>query len=151
MTHQRRIITVTEAVHVERPPADVFDYTQDYSTRAQWDRGVTEAQVLSESPRRVRIAVRGLGRFTVEYQLFRRPDRTSAAFRDVASSWMSGGGGSWRYEPENDGTRWTQTNTLELKHPRLMRPLAPLIERNLRSSMRTAMAEARRLLESRRS
>lgn len=43
-------------------------------------------------------------------------------------------GGSWL-------TRW------ELKRPRLLRSLAPLIERNLRSSMRRAMAEAKAIME----
>lgn len=46
-----------------------------------------------------------------------------------------------------DGTDWTQTNTLELKRPWLLRSLAPLVERNLRSSMRRAMAEAKAIME----
>ena len=56
---------------------------------------------------------------TVVYRLDRRPERTSAAFVDVESSWISGGGGSWEYEAVDGGTRWQQTNSLELKRPRL--------------------------------
>lgn len=147
MTDQRATITVTATLRVERAPEAVFDHTQDYGRRAEWDRAVTDAQVLSESPRRIRLTVRGLGRFTVSYRLFRRPERTSAEFEDVSSPWITGGGGSWRYEASGDGTDWTQTNTLELKRPRLLRSLAPLIERNLRSSMRRAMAEAKAIME----
>ena len=62
----------------------------------------------------------------------RRPERTSAAFVDVESAWLSGGGGSWQYEPAGRGTDWTQTNTLELRPGWLFRLLAPLVERNLR-------------------
>jgi hypothetical protein len=149
MSPSRSTVTVTETVHVKRDPTEVFDYTQDYTSRMTWDRSVTAAEVQSESPRRVRLTVRGTGRFTVEYRLFRRPERTSAAFVDVRSSWLAAGGGSWRYEPRDGGTDWTQTNTLELKHPRLLRLIAPFVERNLRSSMRRAMAAAKQTLESR--
>lgn len=146
MSHHRRRITVSERVHVARSPHDVFDYSQDYGRRAEWDPSVTDAQVVCESPRRIRIAVRGLGRFTVSYQLFRRGQRTSAALVDVASPWISGGGGSWRYEPRDGGTDWTQTNTLELKRPWLVL-IAPLMQASLRSTMRRSMAEAKRQLE----
>src|SRR5262245_65364098 len=107
----RRTITVTESIHVARSPNDVFDYTQDYGARARWDPAVVNARVLSENPRRVGIVSPGLGSYTLEYKLYRRGDRTSAAFEDVEAWLFSGGGGSWRYEPDGDGTRWTQANT----------------------------------------
>jgi hypothetical protein len=109
---------------------------------------VRRAHVLDESPRRVRVAVRGLGSFTIEYRLFRRGERTSAAFVDVDSWVISGGGGSWAYEGQGDGTDWTQTNTIELRHPRLLGWMKALLERSLRTSMRTAMSNARSMLES---
>ena len=139
-------IMVREHLYVARPRDEVFDYTQDYARRSEWDASVTTAEVLSESPRRIRITVRGLGSFTVAYELFRRPERTSAAFVDVDSRWISGGGGSWRYEPHDRGTDWTQTNTLELKAG-WQRLLGRLVEWSLRSTMRRSMAEARRQLE----
>lgn len=145
--NRRATITVSETVHVEQPPEAVFDYTQDYATRAVWDPGISEAQVLSEEPRRVRVRVPNVGRFTVEYRLFRRGERTSAAFVDVDSPWISGGGGSWSYEAADGGTSWTQTNTMELRHPRLFGWLAPIFRRNLAASMRQAMANAKRILE----
>jgi hypothetical protein len=84
---------------------------------------------------------------TVVYRLDRRPERTSAAFVDVDSAWITGGGGSWEYEAIQGGTRWQQTNSLELKHTRLAGLVAPVLERSLRRSMRRAMAEAKRRLE----
>ena len=84
---------------------------------------------------------------TVLYKLDRRPERTSAAFVDVESAWISGGGGSWEYEAVDGGTRWQQTNSLELKRPRLAVLLGPLLERGLRRSTQRAMADAKRRLE----
>jgi hypothetical protein len=147
MDGERRVITVTETIWVARSPEAVFDYTQDYTRRTDWDRGIAEATVLSDAPRTIRVRIPGLGRLTVVYRLDRRPERTSAAFVDVDSRWISGGGGSWQYEPAESGTRWQQTNALETRPTWYVRLMAPLIERNLRSSTRRSMAEAKRRLE----
>ena len=147
MSQGRHLVTVSETFRVARPPEAVFDYTQDYGRRSQWDQAVLDATVLSEDPRRVRVRVRGIGSFTVEYRLFRRPERTSAAFVDPDSRWLIGGGGSWSYEPDGEGTAWTQTNTMESRSNWILGLLAPLFERQLRSSMRQAMARARDILE----
>jgi hypothetical protein len=144
---RRTTVTVSESIHVARPRADVFDFTQDYDHRSSWDLAVGEVEVVSQDPRAIRISVRGLGRFTVAYRLFRRPERTSAAFVDMSSRWVTGGGGSWEYVPQGDGTAWTQTNTLELRPGLLSQLLAPLVGRNLRVSMRRAMAKAKEILE----
>jgi hypothetical protein len=143
----RRVISVTESIFVACPPEAVWDYTQDFTRRTEWDAGIAETTILQEDPRTVRVKVAGLGWMTVVYRLDRRPERTSAAFVDVESAWISGGGGSWEYEAVEGGTRWQQTNSLEVKRPSLMRFLAPLIERNLRRSTQRAMAEAKRRLE----
>ena len=144
----RRIVTVSETIHVHRSPEAVFDYTQDYATRTDWDDQVAHAEVLTEEPRRVRITARGLGTFTLEYRLYRRGDRTSAAFIDLSNAFFAGGGGSWRYEARDGGTDWTETNTLELRRPRLLGWLAPIVEWNLRAGTRRAMARARSIMES---
>ena len=140
-------LTVTESILVTRSPDAVFDYTQDFARRPEWDAGILATEVLGTSPRTVRVTVRGLGRMTVVYRLDRRPERTSAAFIDVRSRWIVGGGGSWDYEASDGGTRWTQTNSLELKRPRLAGLVARLLERGLRDSTRRSMAEAKRRLE----
>ena len=138
---------MTESIWVACPPEAVWDYTQDFTRRTEWDAGIAEATILQQDPRTVRVKVAGLGRMTVVYQLDRRPERTSAAFVDVESAWVSGGGGSWEYEAADGGTRWQQTNSLELKWPRLAFLLGPLLERGLRRSTQRAMAEAKRRLE----
>jgi Polyketide cyclase / dehydrase and lipid transport len=147
MSEPRHVVTVTEAIWVNRPPEAVWDYTQNYTHRPEWDAGVAEATILADEPRAVRVKIPNLGVMTVVYRLDRRPERTSAAFTDVESSWVSGGGGSWEYAAADGGTRWQQTNSLELKHPRLAFLLGPLLERGLRRSTRRAMGEAKRRLE----
>ena len=147
MSDPRRVVSVTESTWVARPPEAVWDYTQDFTRRTEWDAGIAEATILEQEPRTVRVKVAGLGRMTVVYKLDRRPERTSAAFVDVESAWISGGGGSWEYEAVDGGTRWRQTNTLELRRPRLAFLFAPLLERGLRGSTKRAMAEAKRRLE----
>jgi len=67
----------------------------------------------------------------------------------MGNAFFSGGGGSWRYEARGGGTDWTQTNTLELRRPRLFGWLAPVIEWNLRNGTRRAMAKAKSIMESR--
>ncbi len=144
----RRTVTVAETIWIGRPPDVVFDYTQNYSHRREWDAGVTSVKVLAEDPRSIRVGIRGIGELTVQYRLDRRPERTSAAFVEVASRWVTGGGGSWEYDPVDGGTRWQQTNTLAVRPGFIGRLIAPFIQRGLQRSMRAAMAEAKRRLES---
>jgi hypothetical protein len=140
--------SATETMWVNRSPEDVFDYTQDYTTRTDWDPTVISAKVLSEDPRRVQVVMEGLGPLVIEYKLFRRGERTSAALIDVGSRLIAGGGGSWSYEARDGGTHWTQTSTLEFRNTLVGRLLSPLIRRNMATLMRKAMAEAKRIMES---
>ena len=147
MGDERRVITVTESIHVARAPESVFDYTQDYGRRTEWDKAIAVATPLGTEPRSARVTIPHLGSMTVVYKLDRRPVRTSAAFVDVDSRWITGGGGSWEYEAVEGGTRWQQTNTLELKPGWLSRIFASRIERSLRMATQRSMAEAKRRLE----
>jgi hypothetical protein len=144
----RRIVTVSHTVHVERSPEEVFDYTQDYGTRTDWDPTVVSAEVLSRDPRRVKVVMEGLGPLVIEYKLDRRGERTSAAFRDMKSRIFSGGGGSWSYEPRDGGTDWTETSTLEFRNGLIGRLGAPMIRRNMATLTRKAMAKAKGIMES---
>jgi hypothetical protein len=144
----RQTVTVSHTVHVARSPEEVFDYTQDYSTRMDWDPTVKSAKVLSEDPRRVQVVMEGIGPLVIEYKLFRRGDRTSAAFNDVGSRLISGGGGSWSYEARDGGTDWTETSTLELRNGLVGRLFAPLLRRNMTTLTRKAMEKAKQIMES---
>ena len=144
----RQVVTVSHTVHVDRPPDEVFDYTQDYSTRSIWDPSIKDSEILSTEPRQVRATIKGVGSTVVEYKLFRRGERTSAAFTQMESRYVTGGGGSWNYAEVEGGTDWTQNNTLELKPGLLGRLLAPLVRRSLAAGMRDSMAKAKQIMES---
>ena len=141
-------MTESHTVHVKRTPEAVFDYTQDYATRTDWDSSVTSAKVVSENPRRVEMAMRGIGPFVLEYKLFRRGGRTSAAFNGMRSRLFSGGGGSWSYEPADGGTDWAQTSTLEFKNRVVGFLMAPMVRWNMRRATIKSMNRAKEIMES---
>ncbi|HUG46789.1 MAG TPA: hypothetical protein VMP67_00070 [Candidatus Limnocylindria bacterium] len=43
--------TATETIWVNRSPVEVFDYTQDYTTRTDWDPTVMSARVVGDMTR----------------------------------------------------------------------------------------------------
>ena len=142
------LVTVTERVHVRRPPEFVWDFTQDYSRRAQWDTSVIEAQVLATEPApSVRVRCAGGLRAVFRYKLFERPRRTSLALEDVHSPWIEGGGGSWSYEAADGGTLWTQSNSLVVRGGFWRRLFVPLVRRELAASTRRAMRRAKEMME----
>ena len=143
-------VTVKESIWIAAPIEAVWDFTQNYAHRREWDDSILEAEVVQEEPARlVRIRAAGGVRFTAKYTLFRRPHKTSLAMVGVRSSWVSGGGGSWLYEEKDGGTLWTQTNTLSIKHPIVYWLLRPVLTWQLRKSTRRSMQKAKALLERR--
>ena len=60
---------------------------------------------------------------------------------------VTGGGGSWAYEADGDGTRWTQTNTLALCGGALGAILRPVVRWQLARATRKAMAAAKAAIE----
>jgi hypothetical protein len=147
MASDRVTVTATHTVHVARAPEHVFDFTQDYARRAEWDQTVKSAQVVSEEPRVVQMVLQGMGEVTLRYQLYRRGERTSAAFEVPASRVFLGGGGSWSYVARDRGTDWTDTSTLELRASLLGRLTALLIRATLGANVRKAMNKAKELME----
>ena len=130
-------------------PEVVWDFTQDFARRASWDSNVRGAEVLTETPyRRVRIGGGGF-RCVLEYKLYDRPRRTSLAMVEIEGTRLiTGGGGSWAYEPTaTGGTRWTQTNTIELADGPFAWLLAWFADGQLRRATRTSMAKAKRAIE----
>jgi hypothetical protein len=142
-------ITVKEEILVAAPPERVFDYTQDYAHRAKWDDAVLEAKVVADAPERM-VWVRGPGGFesTLHYRLFDRPKMTSLEMTDIRRGFgISGGGGSWRYEAADGGTRFTQQNTLVLKSRIQYWLFGWLLRWQLARTTRKAMARVKALIE----
>jgi hypothetical protein len=51
LSEPRHVVTVSEATWIDRPPEGVWDSTQDYTRRTEWDAGVGEATILGAEPR----------------------------------------------------------------------------------------------------
>ncbi len=142
------LITINESVFISREPGVVWDFTQDFSKRSRWDKSIAHAKVVCESPARiVDIRVRRILDATLQYKLEERPVRTSQSLTGTRSPLFRGGGGSWHYEPHENGTVWTQTNSLVLKSGFMIRLFRPALEAMLRRSTRQSMKNAKKLIE----
>jgi hypothetical protein len=142
-------INAQVSVTIQAAPEKVWDYTQDWRRRREWDVSVLEVLKIEDEPRKhVRARFAGGMTCDVEYKLNDRPRKTALAMLNSTSPWFTGGGGSWRYDAVGSGTLWVQTNTLVLADRLPMRMLRPLLEAGLRLSTRRAMVKAKRLIES---
>ena len=133
-------ITFRHKVFISLPPEVVWDYTQNYDLRNQWDNSISEASVLEMDPHRVvRIKTKTNVIMVFEYKLDDRPNKTSLSIRETNSKWIIGGGGAWNYERENGGTSWSQTNTLIFRPSFVIRFLLPIIQLAFRLQVKSAM------------
>ena len=143
--HVVKKIVIREHAEIAAPPAVVWDFTQDYSRRAQWDPAVVTATETTMAGRRCAVVTgKGRVRMVFQYKQTDRPNKTSVQLIE-GPRWL-GGGGSWRYERTATGTLFTQTNTLVLR-TRWARLLAPLIGWMFRRSTRKAIRNAKRMIE----
>ncbi len=126
----------------------MWDFTQDYARRPQWDANVLAADVLpGEGPPRVRLRLRGGVECVFQYKVFDRPRRTSLAMTDVRSPLLAGGGGAWTYEARDGGTWWTQTNTIVFRNGALALCFGTVARWQLARGTRRAMRTAKQVLE----
>lgn len=141
-------VTASRSIEIDASPNAVWDYTQDWERRHEWDRSVRKATYLSEAPPAV-VQVEGRGglRFKASYKMMQRPHLTSLVMSGLNSFWVKGGGGSWKYE-ENDGRAlWTQHNTLVLRDDPLGWLVRPLFAFILARATRQMMARAKARIE----
>ena len=141
-----RNVTVSESVHIRATPQAVWDYTQDWSRRSEWDPAILAAEELPGKERVIRARTSG-GDFMVRYKLVDPPKRTSLAMTASSSRIVTGGGGSWEYASEEGGTRFTQRNTLSIKNRFWAWLFAWPLGWQLRRLTRKALANAKRRLE----
>jgi len=140
-------VTVRVSLFIAAPPERVWDFTQDWSRRADWDPAIVAAERIEAEPPAYRVRGAGGVRFVARYKLYDRPRRTSLEMAESTSRLIGGGGGSWAYEPEGAGTNWTQNNTLTVKNAVLYTLLRPLLSWQLRRVTRAAMTKAKELIE----
>jgi hypothetical protein len=143
-------VTVSRSIQIDAPPDAVWDYTQNWRRRHEWDHSVVNARYLSEKPP-VTVQVEGKGglKFKVSYKTMRRPHLTSLVMSDVDSFWVRGGGGSWKYEDNDGKALWTQHNTVVLRDDLLGRIVRPLFALILAVTTRRQMTRAKGKIENR--
>lgn len=140
-------VTVKESVFIAAPPERVWDYTQDWTRRTEWDPAIVAAEVLPGEERVVRVKALGGGGFLIRYKLNDRPVRTSLAMTDSTSRLITGGGGSWAYEAKEGGTVFSQQNTLAIGSRLFAWIFGWSVRRQLRRLTRKALANAKRIIE----
>ena len=141
-------ITIHHSIYINKPREIVWDFTQDYSLRTEWDKTVIEAKVLQTSPRQiVELKTSGNTMMTFVYKVNDRPNKTTLAIQDIQSKWIDGGGGSWKYEEQQGGTMWSQTNTLTLKPTIFLMVFRPVIIFIFKNQTRLSMQRAKKILE----
>ncbi len=141
------VITIRHSIFIEKPREAVWDFTQDYDRRTQWDRTVKEAEVIGLAPRTVRLKFAGNSSMTCIYKWDDRPKKTSLAARDINSPLIASAGGSWVYEEKDGGTIWTQTNSIVLKSSYALSLLKWLLEIMFKRRTMQAMQRAKKLME----
>ncbi len=101
-----------------RPPERMFAYLSDFSTTAEWDPGVIEAERLGEEPvgegSEFRLLAVFLGRKTpLVYRIVEYDPPSAVTFRGESSTVVSLD--RITFEPSNGGTRITYDADLALK------------------------------------
>ena len=141
-------ITITDSIFIARTPEEVYDFTQDFGKRHEWDRLVKQATVVETEPTRlVKMIAKDGSEMTIRYKLERRPEKTSLAILETNSQMMSGGGGSWQYEAQDGGTLWTQVNTIILKDALWAKLMQPVATQYFKDKTKQAMQKVKELME----
>ncbi len=141
-------INFKHQVFISKPPEEVWDYTQNYDYRTEWDDGVKQAEVLETQPTRlIKLKIAGGNIIVFKYKQEKRPLQSSLSITETNSKILLGGGGSWRYEPIGDGTLWTQSNTVVIRGDWFGKLLQPLFRFTLKNGTIRSMNKAKWILE----
>ena len=140
--------TIKKSIFINRSPETVWDFTQNYNLRTRWDKLIKEAKIVQQHPHKI-VQLKNLGQqeFTFKYKQEKRPEKTSLALIEIKSFWIKGGGGSWVYEKRNEGTLWTQTNTLILRSGLIGRLAKPIFFWLFSLNIKQAMKRAKKIIE----
>jgi hypothetical protein len=141
-------ITIRESIYIDAPVQRVWDYTQDWGKRSEWDPSVAAIDGIEEEPvRMVRFRAKGGARFAFQYKLYDPPHKTSGTFVDLRSAIFAGGGGAWEYAASGEGTQFSAVAALRLKRW-VSWLLGALVRWSLRRQTRKALRRAKGILES---
>lgn len=143
-------IKFSEKIYINEVPEVVFDFTQDYNKRLQWDTFLRKADLIegaTKADKGVRAyceAKNGLGMVT-EYVSFNRPKVTAIKMTKgpyVFKSFL----GSWTFKhTELDGTEVVFLYSLSLRFP--FNLFSRFIKNNLRKNVRQRLVDLKKNIE----
>lgn len=119
-----------QSIEIDAEPGDLFDLTQDYGRRLDWDPFLREARLIGGAERSgtgVRawcVARNGLGMET-EYVSF-HPPRACAVVMTRGPWMFRSFAGSWRFEPVAPGRTRVDFAYNLVGRPRVLTPLLAL-------------------------
>jgi ribosome-associated toxin RatA of RatAB toxin-antitoxin module len=102
--------TANERIRVDAPPARVWDVAVDFESYPEWVRDVKEARIIERDGegrgKRVEFRAAALGksiRYVLEYDYSDAP--ASFSWKFVEGDFVRRLDGTYRFEPDGDGTR----------------------------------------------
>ena len=141
-------VIIHHSIYINKPKNVVWDFTQDYDNRNRWDSSVLEAKVLQTFPNRiVKLKMKSNTEMTFIYKLDDKPNKTTLAATEIQSPIIEAAGGSWSYVEQNNGTLWSQTNTIIFKKNFLSFLLLPFYKFVFTRLTKQAMQKAKKLIE----
>jgi ribosome-associated toxin RatA of RatAB toxin-antitoxin module len=140
----------SEKIMINKPAEVIFDYTQDYGKRLDWDTFLKQAELINgatEPDKGVKawcVARNGIGMET-RYVTYSRP-RTTAVKMTKGPYMFRTFAGSWTFSTvEEDKSKVTFFYTYRLRFPFTL--LGVLIKSNLRNNVRQRLRDLKKCVE----
>jgi ribosome-associated toxin RatA of RatAB toxin-antitoxin module len=145
-----KALRVEESIIIEKHPELVFDFTQDYGKRLQWDTFLKRADLLngvSKAGKGVKaycVAKNGLAMVT-EYITFNRPEVTAIKMTKGPFMFKSFSG-SWRFRTKSpEKTEVIFLYSFTLRFPFVL--LSGYINKNLKTNVRQRLVDLKYNIE----
>lgn len=142
-------ITFTEKIVIESNQANIFDYTQDYSKRLEWDTFLKQADLVgvdyaAKGVKAYCVAKNGLGMET-EYLTFQRP-RATAIKMTKGPFMFKSFIGSWKFKElgENE-VEVAFMYSFNLRFP--FNVITQLIKKNLQTNVKQRLKDLKMNIE----
>ncbi len=141
-------VTAAAEVTIAAPPETVFDFTQDWSRRSEWDPEVLGAEDIPGSPRRARVRMRRGATIAFAHVVDERPRRVVVESESVERGGpIVAAGGSATYEPDGEGTRYRLEMRVTVGGGVMAKMIAGVAKGELERAVRAAVANAKAALE----
>lgn len=141
-------VSATAEARIDAPPEAVFDFTQDWSRRSDWDPEVLSAEDVPGTPRRARVKMRRGATIVFAHVVDERPMRVVVESESVDRGGpIVGAGGSATYEPDGDGTLYRLEMRVTVGGGVMAKMVAGVAKGELERAVKAAVANAKAAIE----